>query len=344
MPNDLILLTGATGFVGFKTLVKALEAGYRVRCAVRSMSGIEKILATPSIQSLKPSDEHLSWAIVPDITLAGAYDDAVKGVKYIVHCASPVPKLRPDSRHGTVEEIYINPAVLGVIGILESAAAQAADTVKRVVITSSIVAVMPRSAFRGEGLDRPPFTGDSRLPTPTAPYEDPYSSSKTAALEQSEAWVEKHSPPFDLISIMPAWVFGRDELRTTSEGMLAGSNAALLDFVRGAKSATPINTGYIAVEDVADAHISALSPAVSGGQSFILSKHMSWEDGRQIAKKHFPQAFAIGLFSEDGVQPTVSIPTDASEGEKLLGRKYMDDDDTVKEMTAQLVELVEAGK
>ena len=34
----LILLTGATGFVGFRVLTTALEAGYNVGIAVRSLS------------------------------------------------------------------------------------------------------------------------------------------------------------------------------------------------------------------------------------------------------------------------------------------------------------------
>ncbi|KAJ5467714.1 hypothetical protein N7475_005466 [Penicillium sp. IBT 31633x] len=34
--KKLVLLTGATGFIGFQTLIDALKAGFRVRCAVRS--------------------------------------------------------------------------------------------------------------------------------------------------------------------------------------------------------------------------------------------------------------------------------------------------------------------
>lgn len=36
MADDLVLLTGATGHLGFKVLRSALEAGYTVRAAVRS--------------------------------------------------------------------------------------------------------------------------------------------------------------------------------------------------------------------------------------------------------------------------------------------------------------------
>ncbi|TEA03248.1 putative uncharacterized oxidoreductase [Colletotrichum sidae] len=342
MPKDLVLLTGATGFVGFKTLVTALTAGYRVRCAVRSMSGIEKILAAKTIQKLQPSDDELSWAVVPDITVAGAYDEAVKGVKYIIHCASPVPKLRPDGRTGTDEEIYITPAVSGVVGILKSAQAHASTTVKRVVVTSSIVAVMPRACFRGEGLNRPPFNDESRLPVPVAPYEDAYSASKTAALGASEEWMSTCQPAFDLISILPAWIWGYEELATTPVALLSSSNGILLDILRGEMNKTTINTGYISVGDVADAHVSALSKSIAGNRSFLLSQHVDFDEARQLAKKHFPEAFAKGVFSENSKQPTVSIPTDATEGEKLLGRMYENTESVVTEVGAQLVHLVGA--
>ena len=42
MPNKkLILVTGATGYVGGRLVPKLLEAGYRVRCIVRDPSRLE---------------------------------------------------------------------------------------------------------------------------------------------------------------------------------------------------------------------------------------------------------------------------------------------------------------
>ncbi|KAI8259548.1 hypothetical protein K4K58_002553 [Colletotrichum sp. SAR11_239] len=341
MSGDLVLLTGATGFVGFRTLLSTLRAGYRVRCAVRSQSGIKKILAAPSLCDLEPSDSQLQWAIVPDFTTVGAFDEAVKGAKYIIHCASPVVKFQPDGGLGREDEIYVEPAVQGVLGMLQSALSHANDTVKRIVVTSSIVAIMPRSCFRGEGLDRPAFTGQSRLPWPIPPYEDPYSASKTAALDASENWIKEHRPSFDLISIMPGWVLGHEELATSTEAILSGSNNALLYFLVGGTRDYPINTGYISVGDLADAHVIALSPSVSGGQSVILSQHLDFEQAREIAKKAFPEAFEKGILSDSGVQPTVSIPTDASDGEKLLGRRFATAEEVVKEVAAQYVKLAQ---
>ncbi|EXF78822.1 reductase [Colletotrichum fioriniae PJ7] len=344
MTDNLILLTGATGFVGYKTLITALEAGFRVRCAVRSKAGINKILAAPSIKCINPTKDQLSWVIVPNISHPGAYEEAVPGVTYIIHCASPVPTFGKDERVGTEEQVYVKPAVAGVLNLLESAKRHAADTLRRIVVTSSIVAVVPMESFMGQGLDRPAIDGESRVATPAAPYGSgfgAYRASKIAALRASEAWMEEHgtSTNFDLVSIIPAWIWGRDELSTTAESLLSGSNSVLLEYLRGRKSDTPILSSFVSVDDVAAAHVRALSPSVSGKQSFLLGRHVAIEEVRVITMENFPQAFAEGVFSADGSQPTVSVPTDASESERLLGRKFVSGEDMVRDVAGQFLQL-----
>ncbi len=78
----------------------------------------------------------LQFTFVPDILADGAYDEAVKDVKYIIHIASPIAKETED-----YERDVIQPAVKGTTNILKSALK--APTVKRIVITSSILAVIP---------------------------------------------------------------------------------------------------------------------------------------------------------------------------------------------------------
>jgi len=69
--------------------------------------------------------------------VAGAYDDAVKGVKYVVHVASPFAS--PDLMESQFETGYIQPAIQGTVGILDSALKT--KGIERIVITSSIVAI-----------------------------------------------------------------------------------------------------------------------------------------------------------------------------------------------------------
>jgi hypothetical protein len=120
--------------VGFRTLVLALQKGYRVRCAVRNSAGFDKIKSLPPVA---PYLNQLESIVVPDITVDGAYDEAVQGVKYIIHCASPLAL-----PHFTdYENEIIAPAVKGTVGMLESA--NKVPGIERVVITASVASIVP---------------------------------------------------------------------------------------------------------------------------------------------------------------------------------------------------------
>ncbi|OHE95838.1 reductase [Colletotrichum orchidophilum] len=206
------------------------------------------ILAAPSIRNNTPAGDQLSWTIVPNISIPGAYDKAAHDVDYIFHCASPEPFFGKDGCVGTEEEIYVRPAVAVVIGLLESARRHAAGTLRRVVVESWIVAIIPMLCFTRQGLDRPASDGESRVATPPAPCRSGfgvYRASNIAALNASEAWMKVHNPKVNLVSIIPAWLW----------------------------SETPI----LSVEDVATAHVCVLSPSVSGKQSFYRDRHVAVE-------------------------------------------------------------------
>ena len=73
--NQTILITGGSGFIGTHVVKTFLEAGYKVRAAVRSSTSAAAVR-----EALAPYAEQLSFSIVPDIVRNGAYDEAVKGV------------------------------------------------------------------------------------------------------------------------------------------------------------------------------------------------------------------------------------------------------------------------
>jgi uncharacterized protein YbjT (DUF2867 family) len=87
MSNQLILITGASGHLGFKVLVTALEAGYKARIALRRLEQADKIKSTKSVQ---PYLDKVEFVQVPSITEKHAYDEAIKGVDFVIHCASPL--------------------------------------------------------------------------------------------------------------------------------------------------------------------------------------------------------------------------------------------------------------
>jgi nucleoside-diphosphate-sugar epimerase len=132
--QQLILTTGGTGYIGAHTVDSFLRHGYRVRLVGRNNSSCEKMLATHDAFR-----DQIETAIVPDITRPGAFDTAVQGVDGVIHLASPF-------FHGfkDVEKEMLLPAINGTTEVLKSVAKHAPQ-VKRVVITSSVAAMLDLS-------------------------------------------------------------------------------------------------------------------------------------------------------------------------------------------------------
>lgn len=344
--EDLVFVTGATGFIGYAVLVKLLDAGYPVRCAVRSRSKIDQILATPSIQAFNITRERISWVVVPDMSAPRAYDEVVKGSKYIIHVASPLPSLYKEGPPADeLERIFIEPAERGTLDLLESA--KKAGSVKRVVFTSSIVAIIPAQYFLAAGDDRV-FDAESRLPSPSGPYQDDndaYRASKTIALNKAEAYIKSERPDFDIISIFPGWVLGKNELLDHPDQLaLGGSNSMLLSPLLGHRSQSPLNANYVHVEDVAKMHVLALDPKVPGNQAFVASSDgvtcPAWEDAFSIVEEEFPEAVRDGKLKTTGKQPTFTLRIDSQKTRDVLALDYVPFRVQVKDVAGQYLELL----
>jgi nucleoside-diphosphate-sugar epimerase len=351
--SPLVLLTGGTGHLGFKTLLDTLQAGYRVRAAVRSSSKKDIILSNPAFKALKADPDQLSFVEVADLAVPGAYDTAVKDVDFIIHIASPITTGNAISS-AEYEKYFIEPAVRGTLGILESALAYG-DKVKRVVITSSVVAITPFAWMTG-GMQAPDVVNaDSRIPDPKGPFEiefAAYTASKAAALNASEKFMAERKPAFDLVNIHPSFIEGRDELVTSTADAMKGTNGMVLRVVTGVKAPYPLPGATVHNDDVARLHVEALQTGKIPAGSYIAQSNTPhgsldgtrWEDINGIVEKQFPEAIKKGLVSNEGAQEHVAVRVDAAKTEKTFGWKLMGFEEQVKSVVGQYVELVEKEK
>lgn len=341
MTSQLVLITGGTGHLGFRTLVEALSSGYTVRAAVRNEAGIEKIKAAKSIQ---PYLGHLTFVIVPDIEKEDAYNKAVIGVDFIIHLASPIPFTKEPPTEAQFDSHIIQPAVKGTLHMLRAAKSYS-PTTRRIVITTSVAGQAPFSEF----FSSPPTLYDeqSRIPTPTGPFDvifAAYMASKVAALNATEEFVKTEKPHFDVNHIAPSFVIGKNELATTPEDAIMGTNASALGHVLGMNPG-PTPSLSVHVDDIAKMHVLALSPKIPGNQLFIgLSENANtrWEDSFDIVRTYFPEAVKDGTFPLTGENPTKKMNFDNSWTKKTLGIEFVGYEEQVRSVAEHYLELKRA--
>ena len=334
---ELVLITGATGFIGFRTLIETLKAGYHVRAAIRSESGIQKIKAAQSTQQYL---SQLQFVIVPDILKEDAYYEAVKDVDYVIHLASPT-NLSKEIPEESYNEILIQPAVQGTLNIIK-AASNYSPTTKRIVITASIVSIIEwPEMFMETGHI---FNEQSRTDLVGGPFGDPfaaYGASKVAALKATEDYIRTQKPHFDINHIAPSFTIGKKELASNRAEVLAGTNGAALGHVLGS-DVGPTPSTSVFVDDIAKMHVRALNPKVPGGQYFLgvsESSNTRWEDSFDIVKKHFPEAVEKGTFPLTGKNLTKRLIFENEYTKRTLGIEFASFEEQVKSVAKQYLEF-----
>jgi nucleoside-diphosphate-sugar epimerase len=126
MAGPTILITGATGFIGFEVLKKLVQQNFHIRVVVRSAS--KKTVVQDALRRHGLDESKLDYTEVPDMTEPGSFNDAVKGVSQILHIASPLPLPSEDP-----EATIVRPAVAVTMNLLTSAQQYGSETLNKVV-------------------------------------------------------------------------------------------------------------------------------------------------------------------------------------------------------------------
>jgi nucleoside-diphosphate-sugar epimerase len=350
MTTPTILITGATGHVGFAVLTKALTSGYRVRAAVRSAAKQDVLSSNPYVLSLDLPPESLSFTLVPDLTVPGAYDTAVKDVDFIIHVASPVSsgKLTTQSEF---EKRLIEPAVRGTLGILISA--WKSSSVKRIVITSSLAAIVPLSTLMSDMVPSEAINADHRIKDPKGPLANEfhaYATSKVKALNATEKWMRENETSFDVVHILPTGVMGRDYLVLKPEDAVSGTNAWMLGAVLGNKSDRKLPGATVRNEDVARLHVEALQKDKISEGVYLASSNTPkdsfegnrFEDVPEIVSRLFKEEVEKGILRNDGFQGSAKNCIDARKTEETFGWEFAGFEEQVKDVVGWYVGLVNA--
>ncbi|KAF3932388.1 Dihydroflavonol-4-reductase [Dactylella cylindrospora] len=336
-PSDyLVLITGASGFVGSGVTLAVLNAGYKVRLTVRTESQIAWLK-----QVFKHEDQ-VSWIVVPDFLKSGAFDEAVKGVDYVIHTASPIPK--PGLNDWRTD--YIDPAVIGTEVMLYSALTE--PKVKKVVVTSSCISFVPmdRSKLEGKPVNETmglPHIDVSEIHYPFAAYH----ASKNRADIATVKFREEKRPPFAIVTIHPDYVYGAMPiLKDSREIMAHDTTAAILwreyNGIQGLLRFQEKDHS-VHIDDVAAAHVKVLDDSIKDGEKYLLSSgEFKWDDLLEYAQKEYPNM----VFKLDAIPDwkagfaATYVTIDGSKAEKELGIKYKDIYQQFKDLADQQIELL----
>ncbi|KAJ9604790.1 hypothetical protein H2200_010905 [Cladophialophora chaetospira] len=267
--NDIVLVTGANGYIATHIVDVLLTEGYRVRGTVRG----EK----PWLNKLF-DDRHgkgrFESISVPSLDGEGVYDEAIKGVSGVVVVATQLT-WSSDPNEG------IPPVVAGTISLLKAAAAE--STVKSVVLTSSSSAAIIPEVNKEVVVDENTWN-DSAVETAwaqTAPEDIRpyvvYAASKTEGERAAWKWHRETKPNFELNTVLPNWNTGTilsPEIAGSTMGwtanLLKGDTKVIREFPP---------EWYIDVIDCARVHVAALlDPAVKSERLFAFAGQFNWTD------------------------------------------------------------------
>jgi nucleoside-diphosphate-sugar epimerase len=173
MGSDLVLVTGASGYVAGHCILRLLDGGYNVRGTLRSLkrAGEVRQWLTKARGGIDPSDT-LSF-VEAELTDTKGWDAAMERVRYVLHVASPIPSSIP--KH---PDDLIVPAREGTLNVMRAASRA---SVERVVQTSSSTAIL-----YGRDDPNPHLFTEADWTDPNHKDNVPYTRSKTIA--EKAAW------------------------------------------------------------------------------------------------------------------------------------------------------------
>jgi dihydroflavonol-4-reductase len=244
--NNLVLLTGATGFVGGHMLVRLFRSGKKVRCLIRSSSSLEqlKLICTFYQQPFEELKTSVEWLTGDTLDFIGLCRQ-MENVAEVYHCAALVSFNSKNRR----ELLQTN--VQGTSNMVDAALNA---NVKKFCFISSIAAL-------GSTPDRTPIQEDT--PRKNDDKTSAYSESKFRS--ELEVW-RGVSEGLNAVIVNPGVILGPGD----------PEKGSLLLFKTGRKGMpffTNATTGYVDVRDVCQFAIELMEKNLFNKRYILVSEN-----------------------------------------------------------------------
>lgn len=265
-----VLVTGATGFIASHTILALIEKGYEVRGTARSADKAARLNAILSDYAGNPIEIELVSA---DLTSDDGWTEAMEGVTYLQHLASPIPNNLPKDPND-----LIIPARDGALRALKAAKTAG---VKRAVMTSSMAAI----AY-GWGDKRPDVLDETHWSNPDN-IKDNTAYTRSKAIAEKAAWdyVSGEGAGLELATINPVAVLG-----PAMSGDVSASLELVTQAMQNKVPAYPkLTFGIVDVRDVAKAHVEAMERSAAAGERFLVGNEvLSFSEIGEVLRQAFP--------------------------------------------------------
>jgi len=311
-----LLVTGINGYIASSLGELILSKGYNLRGTSRSIHSTDPLVNG----ALASYASRIEIVEVPDMTVPGAFDKAVKGMHGIFHTASPI-----NFNLHTYEEVVI-PAVAGTETLLDSALQHAGPQLESIVVTSSVATIVDpksdgyvftESDFASHALTVSEANKAAGNPTPGAVL---YPASKQAAERAVRAFRDAKKPPFAITTVHPTVTIGPPVQPPSSSDKLNTTLLPTYSIFTGGPIPPSIGSGsFIDVRDVALLHLWAYEHAeTANGERYIACNgyapsqatadilREAYPERRHIIQVGKPGDGYVGY--EDGVVRAVEYP------------------------------------
>jgi nucleoside-diphosphate-sugar epimerase len=326
--KGMVLVTGASGFVGKWTIVELLKAGYAVRGTLRSLAKAPEVRAAVAAAAGPEALDRLEL-VVADILDDMGWADAMQGPLAVMHVAAAIRGDEPRDA-----SLVIRPAVEGTERVLRFAHKAG---ITRFILTSSIATV---GYGHGHTTGRRSYDESHFTDLDAMLWTWAYCIGKTRA--ERAAWAYAKANDIALTTIHPGAIIGPplDTDASISIRLVTG----LLD---GTTPAMPSNGfSIVDVRDVAAMHVAALEHAETSGQRYVAAaEYMPFPRIAEILREAYPERritsrnvpdWIIKLLARFG-GPTRQIINDIGnekhfdgrKGEALLGHSYIPARDSI---------------
>ena len=269
--RGLVVVTGASGYIGSHIVANLLSKGMRVRATVRDLGDPERVAHLKTMEIAEGGGIEI---VEMDLFDPESVNSAISGCTDLIHTAATVIVRSRDPQRKIVD-----PSVIGTRNVIS--AIERSGTIERFVHTSSTAAIRPMEWKDGSTLTADSWANDATL------ENNPYGLAKVSAERIVREWhasLESGTRP-RLVTIHPCMVFGPP----LSPRHLRGSLAILMAMIRRTVPLNlPMQINIVDVRDVAEAHVRALEGGQEEGRYLTVSGDMMMTDIAKALKKAHP--------------------------------------------------------